>query len=67
VAQGLEMGMEMGKAEGIAEGLEMGKAEGELKAKREMALEMLNDGEADSKIIRYAKITLSELEQLKNR
>ena len=46
-----------GKAEGKAEGLSEGK--------RQVALEMLNDNEPDSKIIKYAKISAEELTQLK--
>ena len=50
-----------GKAEGITEGITKGIAEG----KRAIALEMLIDNELDSKIMKYAKITLEELERLK--
>ena len=42
-----------------------GLAEGELKAKREIALEMLNDNEPDEKIIKYAKLSADELAELK--
>jgi predicted transposase/invertase (TIGR01784 family) len=65
VEMGMEMGMEMGKAEGIAEGLEMGKAEGELKAKREMARNLMQLNVADSVIQTATGLTLSELETLR--
>lgn len=42
-----------------------GLIEGELKAKREIAIEMLKDFESDEKIIKYSKLTQQELDQLK--
>ena len=42
-----------------------GEAKGEAKKAREIALEMLKDNEMDEKIIKYSKLTLIELEELK--
>lgn len=55
------------KADAEQKGKSEGLIEGEQKAKREMALEMLRDGEADQRIIKYAKITQDELDALKSR
>ena len=43
------------------------KIEGEIKAKIEMAIDMLSDGEPISKIIRYTKLTEKEITELKDR
>ena len=46
-------------------GMEKGRAKGKAEGKAEVALEMLKDNEPDEKIIKYAKISLEELMQLK--
>ena len=46
-------------------GIEKGRAKGKAEGKAEVALEMLKDNQPDEKIIKYAKISLEELVQLK--
>ncbi len=57
----LEAAESRGIEKGREEGIEKGRAEGKV----EVALEMLTDNESDEKIIKYAKISLEELMQLK--
>ena len=53
------------KADAKAEGKAEGKVEGKAENAREVALEMLKDNEPDEKIIKYAKISLNELLELR--
>ncbi|MBA4250090.1 MAG: hypothetical protein C0440_05840 [Candidatus Pelagibacter sp.] len=54
-----------GKSEGLIEGEQIGIEKGEQKTKREIALEMLRDVAPDQSIIKYAKITQIELNDIK--
>ncbi|MGV3526288.1 MAG: Rpn family recombination-promoting nuclease/putative transposase [Candidatus Sericytochromatia bacterium] len=57
-----------GEAKGLAEGLEKGRAEGltegELKAKREMARQLKQDGLPSQSISKYTGLSMEEIEQL---
>lgn len=50
------------KAEGMAEGRAEGRAEGEKEARETLAREMLQAGESIERIIKYSKLSQSELE-----
>lgn len=54
-----------GKIVGVEEGRKEGREEGELKRNREIAIEMLKDGEPNDKIRKYTHLTDTEIEQLK--
>jgi hypothetical protein len=54
-----------GRAEGRLEGRAEGRLEGQAERKHEMAVDMLKEGEPDSKILKYAKITVVELQAIK--
>ena len=60
-ALGVEKGMEIGREEGEAIGLEKGEAI----ATRKMVIEMLKENETDAKIMKYAKISTEELNEIK--
>ena len=51
--------------EGKIVGVEEGRKEGELKRNRDIAIEMIKDGEPNDKIRRYTHLTDTEIEQLK--
>lgn len=57
-----------GEAKGLAEGIEKGRAEGlsegELKAKREMARQLKQDGLPSQSINKYTGLSIEEIEQL---
>ncbi len=54
-------GIEEGKKVGIAQGIEEGKKAGIEEGKRQIALEMIADGESLEKIIKYSKLSEEEI------
>ena len=52
--------------EGIKEGIEKGIEQGIEKSKKDMAIEMLKDGEEIEKIIKYTKLSKEQIDKLKN-
>ena len=54
-----------GKAEGRAEGIAEGKAEGMKEKAIEMAIEMLKDGMSIETVAKISKLSISEVEKLK--
>jgi predicted transposase/invertase (TIGR01784 family) len=61
----LEQKFDEGLEKGKAEGLEKGKAEGIAQSKREVAVEMILDGELEPKIIKYTGLTSNEIAEIK--
>ena len=62
---GMNEGEIKGKAEGLAEGLAEGRTEGAHENKLEIAKGMLKDGIPDETILKYVKISASELKSFK--
>jgi len=61
--QGIEIGQKQGEQRGIEIGAELERAKAE-QEKREMAIEMLADGESLEKIARYSKLSVEEIQAL---
>ena len=61
--QGEQRGIEIGQKQGIEIGAELERAKAE-QEKREMAIEMLADGESLEKIARYSKLSVEEIQAL---
>jgi predicted transposase/invertase (TIGR01784 family) len=61
--QGIEIGQKQGEQRGIEIGAELERAKAE-QEKREMAIEMLADGEPLEKIARYSKLSIAEIQEL---
>lgn len=55
-----------GIKEGIEKGIEQGIEQGIEKSKKDMAIEMLKDGEEIEKIIKYTKLSKEQIDKLKN-
>ncbi len=64
--QGMEKGIEKGMEKGIEKGIEEGMEKGKQKREIEIAMEMIKDGEAIEKIIRYTKLEKATVEKLVN-
>ena len=61
--RGQKQGIEIGQKQGIEIGAELERAKAE-QEKREMAIEMLADGEPLEKIARYSKLSIAEIQEL---
>ncbi len=65
IEEGKKAGIEEGKKAGIEEGKKAGIAQGIEEGKRQIALEMLADGESLDKIMKYSKLSEEEIELLR--
>ncbi len=67
IAEGIEKGIAEGLAQGIAQGKAEGIAEGKAEGRAELALKMLAKNKDEAEILEFSGLTLSELNELKNR